>query len=634
MNYSLLSKHVAGLAMLGVLAACGGGGGAGGGTASTATFSGTAAVGAPLPGGKVVVTDATGATVGNATTGADGSYTLSFDLAKFSAPFVITVTGAVGDASIQLVSVQPTSGSATVNITPITHAIAALLSSTGNPADLVANIATDKGNLTAANINAKEQGFRDALAANMTAAGLTASDNLLSGAFNAKFDKLLDNVRIEVTTSGEIHMSSSAGAAVDDLGNSWTTPAAAKTVVLAKGTVPSATNAANLPAPATSIGIDSLEATRLALNACFAGTVATRNGSGSAACANVASSSYLNDGRDRTQEFSGWINDAGNDSMQFQKPEILRQLSTIPNHERLIVRLSAKRSDGLNREIITVAENNPAGTTGWTLVGNQRLYATFVNAVASKRINVNFHSVDRYETGLNLYVNDNAAIDSVVVTGPGLPASGMTLKRLAGCEYLGIADGTGTAPYCTAYYHLRSIKFDGIAFTPSAASAYLFTTLTEAEISAIKPLDLYKFVITQTPASGGGTLTYWNRLRSRPLTIEEIARVKFVDFTPSSIAMVTNATMYTGGAAPTLSWTVPDNAPRPYLASFFHENGKDSIGVPTGSNSVTIPCSGNTDCTTGGSYKTGLNTGGAVQYVFQTIARNQFDTQIFTNLSK
>jgi hypothetical protein len=650
LNYSLVSKTAASLLMVGALAACGGGGGTASVGPASSVFSGIAATGAPLLGASVVVTDATGLTVGSATTSlTDGSYTLSFDPTKFTAPFVITVTGSVGEASTTLVSVQPTNDTATVNVTPITNAISALLSSTGNPADLVANIATDKVNLTAVNINATEHGFRAAFADNMTAVGLTSSDNLLSGTFTAKFDKLLDNVHVEVSPSGEIQISSNAGAAVDDLAPTGTQPAAALTVVLPKGTVPSAADAANLPKPAGAgvpVGVDALEAGRLALNACFA-VVPAASRATAPACANLLAPTYLYDGRNGTQELSGVLNDSGNDNMQFQKPEILRQLSTTLNNERLLVRLSATRGDGLIRAITTVAENNPTGIVGWALVGNQRVYETFVNGVASKRVSANTPANNRYETGLNLYVtntllNNNPAtpaIASVVITGPGLPGNapgtgpGITLKPKSGCDFLAIANGTGATPNCASFYRLRSLMTDSTAFVPPAGNAYLFDlTKTDADILTIKPLDLYKFVITKTAGAGGGTITYWNRLRSRPLTIAEMGVVKFVDYTPSSLALMTTASLYTGGAAPTAGWTVPANGPKPGRVYFFHANGSDWSGVRFSSSSATIACTGNTDCAPAndGSYNTGLNTTG--QYIFQTVARNRFDTQIFTQL--
>ncbi len=606
---------------------------------SAFTLSGTVAVGAPIANGDVTVIDATGKTVGTATTGSDGSYTLSFDPTTSTAPFVTTVTGNIGEASTTLVSVhatQPANGdSSTVNITPITNAIAARLSSTGNPADLATNIATEKDNITSTTVATNEQAFRDILASNISAVELATTTNLISGTFSPQLDKLLDNIQIQVTTAGDIQMTSSAGAAVDDLADTIETPAPVKVATLLKSTElsPSTVSSllANLPASGTPVGVDVLTAVRTKLNACFAVAASLRENAPE--CANIVSSNYLHDGRDAAVQFAGILTDSGNDNMQFKTPEILRQLDTTANAEKLIVRLSAVRTDGLVREITTVARNTG---TAWELYGNQRVFATFVNGVAAKRISANTPANNRYETGLNLHVGYIDAIitpiASVVVTGPGLPEAGITLKPKDGCDFLAIAQGDGTTPFCAAFYRLRSLKTDGTAFIPPFPVAYLYgTTATDSSIQAIQPLDLYKFVIT-TDAS---TLTYWNRLRSRPLTVVEMAKVKFVDFTPTTMALMTTTniptTLYTGGAAPTVSWTVPANGSRPFRAAFLHNDGSDFKNVPLSASSATITCSSNANCD-GINYITPLNTDG--QYIFQTIARNQFDTQIFTQLSK
>ncbi len=619
------------------LQGCGGGGGsAATSSAPTSTFSGVAATGAPLAGASVVVTDASGATVGTTTTASDGSYALSFDPTAYTAPFVITASGSIGEAQESLVSVQSTTASATVNVTPITHAIAALMSTTGNPLDLVANSATDKANITTANVTSIEAGFRAALAANMTAAGLDPTNsNLISGTFNAQLDTLLDNIRVEVMPSGEIAMASNAGSATDDLGNTATEPTAAKTVVLPKGTVPSAALAADLPAPATTpVGIEVLETARLALTACFAQPAASRYGGGTyhPDCANLAVVDYKHDGRDLTAEFGWLITDSGNDNMVFQKPEILRQLSMTQDRERLVVRLSAKRSDGQIRAVTTVAENNRSAASGWQLVGNQRDYETFVNGVAVNRLSANTPANNRYETGLNLYVGAHASIASVLVTGPGLPPAGITLKPRSGCDFLTIAKPDGTTPYCASLYRFRAQLASGAAFDASALPiSYMYaTSLTDSDIQAIKPLDLYKFVITKTDTT---TVTYWNRLRSRPLTVAEMTQVRYIDFDASTKAMMTAGTLYSGGAAPTLTWTVPDYAPRPFLAYFFHLAGSDRVRVPLANTSATVYCSGNSECD-GQNYVTTLTSSltPTSQYGFQTVSRNRYDTQIFSQL--
>lgn len=632
-----------------LLAACGGGGSGG---VSLATFSGTAAVGAPISNGTVTVIDATGSQVGTATTGTDGSYSLNFNPSNFTAPFVVKVTGSVGEAQETLVSVQPTATTSVVNITPITHAISATMSSTGNPLDLITNIAAERSNITATNITSAENGFRAALASNLNAVGLDSNNvNLMNTTFSSKLDKLLDNVRVEVTSNGQIKMSTSAGSAVDDLGNSAATPSAAQVVELPKGTIPSAANATALPAPTNPVGIDVLEEARLALNACFDVPAASR--STHAACTDLVTADYLNAGRNATQEFSNLLSDSGNDKMVFQKPEIIRQLSTTVGNEKLLVRLNAKRTDDQFRSITTVAENNHTGYTGWKLVGDQRLFDTVINGVAVKRNSINSPAYNRYETGFNIYINrpvqtgltgtaassagttSRSKIKQVVVTGPGLPVAGITLRPRSGCDFLAILKSSNnTLPYCASLYRLRSLLTDESAYIPTANLAYLYDSKTDSEIEAIKPLDLYKFVIdyyVNTTDNTTATVTYWNRLRSRPLTVAEMKQIRYVDFTDATKTLLTTASLWTGGSDLTLNWTVPDGTPSPFTVYFLHSGGSDNALVSPASRSAKIPCVGNSDCD-GTAYINNMTT--TDQYFFQTVSRNRFDTQIFTQITK
>ena len=121
----------------------------------------------------------------NASTGA-----FTFSLANCSAPYVLSITGTIGDSQGTLVSVlaaAPAAGvTATANITPITNAItnaiAATLASTGDPVDLVTNNSTERAGLTAVQISAR----RDALAAAL-AAGLPATFDLTQDVLRRAF---------------------------------------------------------------------------------------------------------------------------------------------------------------------------------------------------------------------------------------------------------------------------------------------------------------------------------------------------------------------------------------------------------------------------------------------------------------
>jgi hypothetical protein len=655
-----------------LVASCGGGGSST--QTSDSSISGTAAAGAPLDGATIVIKDSLGATVGTTTAGTDGSYKISFNPSGFTAPYVISASGNLGGGAETFISVSPTAPTAgstqTVNVTPVTHAIAARVSTTGNPIDLVDSIASQKGNITTSNISTIEGAFRTFLDSHLTSVGLNSSFNLLNSTYNSSIDKLLDNVKFDVSPSGIITVTSSAGQAVNDLAASNTKPSAGSTAVIAAGVNPSATHKANIPAsPSTSavIGIDALETIRASLDSCMLLPTASR--STSTLCSKYIISDYKNDGKSLTQEFgSGGSIDftsSGNDGMVFKKPEILRQIDMTKDAEIVQVRLTGLRKDGSTREVVSIAKNNISGSgTGWKLTGNGRDYNTFVNAAATKRISQGL-ATSRYESDLSLFVQSNASISYVKVKGPGLPTDGVYLMPKTGCDFLTItplksgkstaatvadladpnfgtsSSNTSNTAYsnqpipCSSLYRLQVTKIsDGTDLTFSS-NQWLQASpqKSNADVLEINANDLYQFEIHKTDNS---ILNYWNRLRAKPLLASEIKnQVKFVDFTDATKALMTSggANFYVGGNAPTLSWTTPANTALPFKVTFFHPAGSDEINIPYGSASTTVPCSGNTECN-GTNYVStmGSNLTSSSQYVMQLLTRNRFDLQIITQL--
>jgi hypothetical protein len=558
-------------------------------------------------GADVKVTDSTGATVSTSTTGSDGSYTTgTFNPSSFTPPYVVTVNGTVGSGSDTLVSVLASSPAigTIVNVTPITNAISSSLSSSGNPLDLQTNITTEKTNITSAAVTAAETAYRTLLSANMTSAGVSSTTNLISGTFNTNFDKLLDNVKIEVGTTGTISMSSSAGSVINDLGNTTTAPASASNLVLAKGVLPTASNASSIPAmsgTSTVIGVSVLDSLKAKMNTCLSlSSISTT----AAPCNQIATSSYLNSGKTLSSD----LVNSGNSGVTFTTVEILRQIDATLNSEKLIVRFNGTYSNGIIQDFVTVAANNPSGNSGWYLTGDQReIYAT-IEPLGLARKCLNNACTSRYDSGFSFIItdntSDNASLSRAVVTGPGLPTAGVSLIKKAGCEVLTIENtaAPGTANGCVAGYKLASWNMtNGAAFTVNSTSPYLWrfgtTVKTAAELKthvmSINPLDVYKFEITKT---NGQVLTYWNRTVSRPPVYDEMAGRQWATFAPSSEALMTTATLYTGGTAPVVAWTTPVGASKPFRVRFYHTAGADSSYVQPNQSSVSIPCTANTEC--------------------------------------
>lgn len=617
-----------------ILSGCGGGGS---GTTTAAptptpvaidadvTLSGTASTGAPMKAATVQLLDANGIVIETVVAGDDGSYVFtSFKASKYKAPFVVAATGIVGDSKETLVSAYPTAESAIVNVNPITHGIVATLTN-GNPIALITDTKSLSASISKSALDASEKGFHDALADNLTAAGV--SGNLLNTKFDSAQDKLLDNVKVQVKPDGSIEISSLAGSTADDLGNSATKPADSKSVVLARGVVPSAALKANLPAPAASaiIGISVTDTFVNAMNACFKLPVAGRGTYAAplGACnvkLVVSSPAYKNNGYSGTQQIGSLLTSSAMDNAEFLKPEIIRQLAA----DRAQIKFAWRRADGVLGSIVTVTQKDTDGV--WRLVGNQRDYEVNINGAVTRRQSINGINTSRYETGFNLYVRDDGTVTQAVISGSGLPAGGVTLKHRAGCDFLSLAKPDGTTTGCSSLYRVRAAKLDGSAYTPTSSNAHLFASpyLADADITAMTPGSLYQIVITP---NSGPSLTYWNRLRSRPYTVAELTKVNFIDLVSTNL--LTTGSVYAGGGKPTVQWkNNPLGAPA-YNISFFHDQGSDNVNVNYTINSVQVPCNGNANCDgSSGNYLTIAN---PASDVFQLTGRNRFDTQVFSS---
>jgi hypothetical protein len=173
--------------------ACGGGGGA-----STTSLSGLVALGSAMPYTTVKVVDANG-TVTIVETDATGAY--SINTTGLKAPFVITVTKLLGDKQIELHSVA-TSPNGTANVTQLTTAVSALLSSNGSydPKTLTATSITEDS------IRAAIDKIAATLANLMAQANVSASSfNPIGGVFAADgtgIDSVLDRVSIDYNSNG------------------------------------------------------------------------------------------------------------------------------------------------------------------------------------------------------------------------------------------------------------------------------------------------------------------------------------------------------------------------------------------------------------------------------------------------
>lgn len=601
------------------------------------TISGVVASGAPIANASITVTCADGTTK-TGTADANGAY--SINVKGCAAPLVITATGQVGEAQKTLVSIHATtvSDATTVNVTPITNAIAATLASDGNPLTLASNIANEKANITETAVKDRKDALAAALAPVLQQAGVTGAFDLVNTKFTADstlFDKVLDNVKVVVTPSG-VTITNVGGAKVDDMGDQ-----SGKTVAgdLSTATI-AISRSTNFKAGLTKLpaGLEDgsiADSFRDAMNACFAKPAAQRGTYASSSC-NIPTfaADYLHNGRNGSQEFNRFLISSKYDGATFSKPEVIRYFSTAANDTRALIRLGLKRTDGVGEWLDTVAEKSTATGGVVKIRGNQRLYRMFVNGFVTRRVQVSARGTAQpkstyYYTGINVYfgykeggagtsTDPNVAVAYVRVTGPGLPTGGLFLNpNLSGCDsYFAITtSSTATPVSCTSLFKMQSRAATagdtdnvagnfGVATFPDYASP---TKLSDATLSGIQSFSAYKFeIFKKNNTSGTADIVYVERLRSRPVALGTVAAGGEVDkfgwntaLDQSTIdAIDPNATgkTFTGGSSFTVKWAnVPNTPPIYSLQVQTRPSGvlfQDDAGVGFAQTTVSLTNSG------------------------------------------
>lgn len=582
-----------------LMAGCGGGG-SGGSTSSSSssTISGVAASGAPLDNADVTVTCADG-TVKTGTTNSSGQFNIDVGTGC-PAPYVLVASKDLADGKQELVSVHPetVSGSQVVNITTLTNAISATLATDGNPLSLASNIASEKGSITTTSVDERNQALVSSLSSMISSTGVTGTPNLIRTTFSADrtgLDKLLDNLKVEVTPAG-VNITNPAGIKIDDMANVGSASVATD---LSSGSISFSRNTnfntslGSLPATVDDGGV--VDEVQTALNACFALPASSRISSGTllGACATLTSSyvaaDYRHDGKNLAQEWNGMMSSANYNSAVFSKPEIIRYFSSSSSDSRALVRFGLMRTDGIGEWFTSVVEKstNTGGT--WKLRGNQRLYAISVNAYITREeqlLGRNSGTSERpqgvvFHSGLNLYFGGDSNIKYALVKGPGLPTAGVYLRSKSGCSYFAIAsDATSTPPACTSLYRMQYRKasssdpesnyyVNGFGrdpfFAPSAVS--------DNDLGSIQPFSAYRFEIFRTTNNTSTPdYVYVERLRGRPLKLgtnatigsAEVDKLIFNTGLSDAVKSMVNpdsSSPFNGGTNFTLTWSNSRNAP-------------------------------------------------------------------------
>jgi len=547
-----------------VLAACGGGGdgSSSSGSQPTATVQGTAASGAFMSGAQVTVYDADGRTVGTRVADANGKYSL--DVSGFRAPFAIVATGNAGGEVVTYVSVLATKpangGAATVNVSPLTTALAALLVG-GNPADLT-NAGILNSKVTSASVQQAIAALRSALANITAGAGLAAGTfDPISTPLTAEgqgADAVLDLVHVTLTSKGA--------------------KLAARGAQLTNGSVPEValdagaltTPPTALPAPTTSTNARTFESIRANLQACFAVAPSSRASTTAllTACLPAFGSNYLNNSYSALDDPSLPLSSTEMTGAVFQAPIVLFN-STNGSEPTALVRFPFVRTDNSTSQF-TRRVTYRGGA--WVLTGNERPYEAAVTRRISKVIERNPGAgiVSRYESALRVLVNPQVGsgtnVQLVRVKGPGLPDAGVVLARSRVCgswSNLVVQNLNGSLTYAVGDPQQGQVIGDsgqssstvviaaapikaGDALTWSAltggANTYASAPLADADIDAIPTFAEYTFEVWNHQTSLDTTkpdATFKVTSSGAVLTPSVIARQTWNDIADGSLGFVT-----------------------------------------------------------------------------------------------
>ena len=587
----LLPRHA--LMMGGVLAltlaGCGGGGGSPGSDSAIAaptavTLSGTAATGAAFSQGVVTVTDSTGAVVGTSgTVGGDGLYAVTLSSGA-KAPFVLVAERASINGQVErLVSVvsSASGGNATVNLTPVTTLIAALLSPSGDPAKLAAEVSSGAAQVTADTVSSKVNQVQTMLAPLLSATNTAATDPL-KGSFAANgsgYDRLLDSLRVSIAPASAT--SSNIEVAVKQQTADGVAPIAISFSSASTAAVQlPAVDAGTLVAEGTSVKIAALLSD---LSACYAVPFADRvNGVTGSATAVVggpadvkaAACRTLFVGADPANFLSNGARvgrDASNSgafASLFRKGAdgvVFSQGSYEFSRGNGDLVVGYKSRDSVGNEGFDTLVVRPDSADGrLKLVGNQYAYPGSVVPYQQLRqfITLSQSAYHYRSSGYVLNVDNktdasgNPVFNRVEVTTP--LGTVLVLKPTRGYGYLGLVKSTGagtTTTLGTNFVRLRSDfvepRVTGNLATMEPGLFFAAPALTEGELAALpaQAVWTYRYFL----AGNAGVLpdavqTY--KPRARALTLGELAQKKLSALSDSLIASLQAKASATNGTLP------------------------------------------------------------------------------------
>ncbi len=621
MKCSSLAWVVCGLGA--VLTGCGGGGGSTGGpgfdggpsiqmpSASPASLTGVVAYGAPLANASVLVRDRNGKSA-TATTDARGVYTAT--VTGFSAPLLISASGQSGGATrryMALLDSVPESGAtATANVTPLTHAVVAMASTTGTDPDEFErdNVAKLKG-LSTDRIAVALRRLQATLAPVLRDVGLSDNYNPMRTDFAADRsspgDRLLDTVKVSLSEQGVTLLN--ARAVIDDgvVGDRSSNSVVIKGI---EGVEPAALAAPTMGGES----VGALDTWRDQVNRCLAlppkerATYANSIYTFLGACNAVDwfSSEYKHNGFSLQAVWGGRVRFEIPAGAVMGYPELLTFVKNSNGQDTALFRLAYTSSVGGGSYIETA--RNIGGK--WVIEGNQRKYDAGVTVALLRQEDVSTNPLKVNGVGVGkasayyskMYFRFNQAgpggadVYAVRIKGPGLPQEGLVFARSSAGgtnDYLAFYANDGKLPPATSStpvagtgngWNLDAVAlgngYTGSNFYNDWRGAYSrFTSMAPSpvDLSVIPEFASYEWEVFTATSGLKPADTFRTRITTRPLAAAEGAKMLWASFLQSTrdYANPNDAAKAGEISDATLEWTLPAGAPAVHSAYLYGSNG-------------------------------------------------------------
>jgi hypothetical protein len=548
-----------------------------------------------------------------------------------------------------MVSVSPNAANGTLNITPVTNLIAAILSPTGNPSNLASEIKSGSATVSTSALNTAKTAVNTILAPINTA--LSNTTDLMTGSFvanGAGYDRILDSLSIQVTPTSA---GSNVEIGVKLAATSESAPASVIQITGVSSSMPISTLTANTLPPivasnlVTSGGAALIGDLLTRMTACFADAPSTRVSTSATTAAGIIGANclgifygnnpaaYLDNGmtvgndQQWSTAFSSIFANPTGVTVVWSAPTYLY---TRPNGD---ISFSARRvvSTGDTSVQLLVARLDSNGKLN--LIGNQSKYSLSVYAATD---NLNFINMPQYSfvsTGYQLLVNSVGGFHSstgdkfakIIVTPPGSNGF-VTLNTPAGYSYSGITTATtqnaGTMLRLAGQFLSASqLPVVNAAYTTPQnvvpSMAWAASQWSDTQIASIPNQGVWKFDLYTNASDSAPAQTEYRRTIGRAPTLSEITTsIVWPQLTAGMNSTLTSLTKTTGYFVPTTSapfyftadgtasggagWSVPTGAWTPTTVKLFgnyYAAGSttaigfdDAVIVKTTIRSATIPC--------------------------------------------